>query len=541
MNRLILLLFLSPLFLSAQKETNDKESASLGAADGARLVLGKQKLYAGQFVNALNVFREIETSNQKNATVKYYVGLCQYNLGNKAEAMSTLQKAVALGQDIKPETYLLLGKVYQSEEKYDDALNNLNLFKSSGKGGKEDVEDAELHISQCTVAKTLMANPVAVKISPLGGNINSKYDDKNPCVTADGKRIVFTTRRPETTSDPVDVEGDGKHFENIYLVNMDSTGKFATASNAGSSINTKGHDACTSISPDGRQLFIYKNDMNDRRAIGGNIFVSKFTNGKWKNPEPLGKPINTSYWEGGACISPDGKKCFFTSERKGGFGNSDIWMSEKINKNEWGPPVNLGEQVNTKYDEAGMFLAPDGKTLFFCSNGPGSMGGYDIFRTVYENGKWSAPMNVGYPINSAAKEGQFSVSADQRYAYFSSDRKGGLGESDIYVVELGDYAILEKEGKRASANGLSILRGTIRDGSEGFVMQDVEVTLKDAQGKEVNKITTDDSGQYFFTLPAGTYELALKRKGYKDVSEKVDVPKSEKETITVEKGFLLSK
>jgi hypothetical protein len=540
MNRLILFLFLFPVFISAQKDNKDKDNASLGAADAARMAVAKQKLYAGHFITALNAFREIETANQQNATVKYYVGLCQYNLGEKANATATLMKALELKSDVKPETYLLLGKIQQSDEKYDEAIENLNRFKATGKGEKEDKEDADLHLSQCMNAKAMIAAPLNVKIIPFSGNVNSKYDDKNPCVTADGKKIVFTTRRPETTGDPVDVEGDGKFFENIYMVSLDSTGNFGHAVNAGNSVNTKGHDACTSISPDGRQLFIYKNDMNDRKAVGGNIFVSKNLNGKWKTPEPLGKPINTTYWEGGACISPDGKRCFFTSERNGGFGHSDIWMSEKVDKNTWGPPVNLGADVNSSYDEAGMFLAPDGKTLFFCSNGPASMGGYDIFKTTFENGKWTKPVNIGYPINSASKEGQFSVSADARYAYFSSDRKGGIGESDIYMVDLADYAILEKDGKRTE-NGLCILKGTVREGAEGYVIPDVQITLKDEQGKEINSMLTDDGGQYFFTLQAGKYTISVKKKGFKDISENVELVRIAKGTYTLEKGFLLSK
>ncbi len=158
-----------------------------------------------------------------------------------------------------------------------------------------------------------------------------------------------------------------KREEDInYISQLDTvSGSFTTAATVGSPVNTNAHDACTSISPDGKQIFIYKNDASKAESRGGNVFVSKVNNDKWKKPVSLGKPINSSYWEGGACISSDGKKYFFTSERKGGYGKSDIWMVEKKSKSEWGKPVNLGPEVNTEYDEAGMFLAPDGKTLFF--------------------------------------------------------------------------------------------------------------------------------------------------------------------------------
>ena len=131
-----------------------------------------------------------------------------------------------------------------------------------------------------------------------------------------------------------------------------------------------------------------------------------------ENTRTFGKTYKHFYWEGGACISPDGSTLYFTSERKGGFGNSDIWMAERKSKTEWDVPVNLVAEINTVYDEAGLFLAPDGKTLFFCSNGPNSMGSYDIFRTINKDGKWSKPENLGYPINTIRRDGPFVLGAD---------------------------------------------------------------------------------------------------------------------------------
>ena len=216
-------------------------------------------------------------------------------------------------------------------------------------------------------------------------------------------------------------------------------------------------------------------------------------------------------------------------------------MVERKNKKEWGKPVNLGSNVNSEYDEAGMFLAPDGKTLFFCSNGPNSMGSYDVFKTVLENGTWSKPINLGYPINSSAKEGQLTISADAKFAYLSSDRKGGLGESDLYKIDLKDYAILEKDGKKKTSNGLSILKGVIRDGYEGYGLPDVEVVLSDEKNSVVASTNTNENGEYFFTLKGGDYTLTIKKKGFKEQTEKINLAQSTTETISLEKGYLLKK
>lgn len=542
MNKLIILICSLLIFSTgAFAQKGKKGNVFSNAADEARLFSAKQKLLAGQYLSALNSFRELENDNPGNAVVKFYIAQCFFNLSQFQEAKKSLLKALEINVNVKPETHMIMGRVYQMEDSFDLALKEYALFKSSAKD-KEMQEDVDTFISQCENAKNMVANPVPVVITNLGPGINSKYDDKNPCITADGKQLVFTTRRPETTNDPMDIEGDGKYFENIYIAHWDTTTlSFSTAAGVSKSINTKAHDAVTSISPDGKQIFIYYNDMKDPAKRGGSVYVSKVTNGKWKNPESMGKPINSSYWEGGACVSPDGKRYFFSSERKGSYGGSDIWMVEKKGKSGWGTPVNLGPEINTPYDEAGMFLAPDGKTLFFCSNGPKSMGGYDVFKTVYEKGKWSAPVNVGYPINSSGKEGQLTISADARYAYISSDRKGGFGENDIYVIDLKDYAILEPDGKKKIANGLSILRGTIRDGNEGYGVQDVEIILKDENNTQIASTQTNESGEYFFTTHAGKYVLVIRKKGYMEISETVDIARSEKETVILEKGYLLKK
>ncbi|MBX3163903.1 MAG: PD40 domain-containing protein [Bacteroidetes bacterium] len=531
------------LFLSVLGFAQKKEKKGNAVGDAAKMAIAKQKLYAFDYVGALNTYREVEQNNSNDAPLKYYVGLCYFNLKQYENAKQKLLTAVDINKDLKPETHLVLAKIYQIDEEFDKAIDAATKFKSFKNVEQEDLEDAELLTKQCTNAKMMIENPVNVNVMNMGAGINSAYDDKNPCITADGQKLVFTTRRPESTSALTDVQGDGKYFENIYIADYDTTShKFANAASVGKPVNTLAHDACTSISPDGKQIFIYQNDINNKESIGGNVFVSKVQgDGKWKKPESLGKPVNSTYWEGGVCISPDGKKYFFSSERPGGYGRSDIWVVER-KKKEWGKPVNLGAEINTPYDEAGMFLAPDGKTLFFCSNGPKSMGSYDVFKTVYENGKWSTPVNVGYPINTAAKEGQLTISADARYAYVSSDRKGGLGENDIYKIDLQDYAILEKDGKRKSSNGLSIIKGIIREGGEGYGVPDVEITLTDEAGTTVVASTlTNENGEYFLTLNGGKYILNVVKKGYEKITEPVSLEIGETEVISLEKGYLLKK
>lgn len=548
MNKFLTLFLALSLVSFSQQETEQKDKKEkktnvlTDAGDAAKMVIAKQKMYAVDYVGALNTYREIEKNSPKEPVVLHNIGYCYYFLKQNEKAKEYLLRSIEADPKAKPENHLILGKIAQSESNFDKAVEEFKMMIAAPNKDKESGEDAEVFLKQSENAKAMTSTPLDVEVTNLGPEINSIFDDKNPCVTADGSKLVFTSRRPESTASAVDIEGDGNYFEDIYIANYDSLTKgFGKANEVPGSINTKAHDAVTSISPDGKQIFIYKNDANDKNSRGGDVFVSKVNNGKWRTPEPFGKPIASSYWEGGACISPDGKKLFFFSEREGGLGRSDIYMVEKISKKEYGKPVNLGPTVNSKFDEAGMFLAPDGKTLFFCSDGPGSMGSYDVFKTVFENGKWSAPINLGYPINSVAKEGQLTISADAKYAYISSDRAGGLGGSDVYKINLKEHAILEKDGKKKVSNGLSILKGTVRDGYEGYGLPDVEIILLDASGAQVSSTSTNENGEYFFTLKGGNYKITINKKGFKEISENLELKQSDKETLSLEKGFLLKK
>ena len=516
---------------------------AVDAGDQVKLLLAKQKLFAGQYIGALNIYKEILQKNPQDAPVLFYIGKCHYELKNYEEAMVALKKAIDANKNVMPETHLLIGKIYLRDAKIDEALLEFNTYKSSASYKQGLEEDVNIYISHCDNAKKMMNEAIDVKIDNMGSAINTKYADKTPCISADGKKLVFTSRRPESPDSRRDVDGDGGFFEDIYISNWDTVSKkWLDAETVPGNVNTDAHDACTSISPDGKQIYIYKNDLRDPESRGGDIFVSKVVNNKWKTPEPIGKPINTSFWEGGACISADSKTVFFISERKGGFGHADIWKVNRISKTEWGKPENLGAEVNSEFDEVGVFLAPDGKTLFFSSNGKGSMGSYDIFRTTLEGTKWTKPENVGYPINTVNSDGPLVVSADANTAYIASDRPGGMGASDIYKVDLSNFGIFEKGWKKKENNGLSILKGIIRDSFEGTGISSVDIKITDESGVILANTITNDNGEYFITLKGGViYKLLISKKGYKETEEKVELKVGKNETYTLEKQFMLTK
>lgn len=536
-----LLAFVLLIMLAFQAFPQDNKS-KIDILDNPKVLLAKQTMYGGKYKSAIHQFKTLYDKYPANSELPHHIGYCYYEIADYKNAMDYFSEAEKNGASV-PETHLYLGLLYQKQSNFDKAIEEFNQFKSKVKSKKQIEEsDVEVYMAQCNNAIQMKKNPVPVNIINLGQDINSAYDDATPCVTADGKMLAFNTRRPEDPNSPIDVEGDGKYYQDIYVSYFDTVNKkWTSAQPVPGNVNTDAHDAITSISPDGKIIFIYKNDTKDHEASGGDIFISKIMKNKWKTPEPIGKPINSTYWEGGACLSPDGKTLYFTSERKGGFGHSDIWMSTKINNKEWSKPVNLGSTVNTPYDEVGLFMAPDGKTLFFCSNGPNSMGSYDIFKTTYENGQWTTPVNLGYPINTEFSDGPVSIDATGRIAYFSSDRPGGLGEKDIYMADISEYPLLGNKKERFS-NGLSILKGTVRDGFEGFGIADAKVEIYDDKDVLVSSTITNENGEYFLTLPGDkSYTVKASAKGFQEAKEKINLPTGKEDTYTLVKDFLLKK
>jgi hypothetical protein len=303
----------------------------------------------------------------------------------------------------------------------------------------------------------MMANPVNVKMTSAGDGINTEeHHEYHPSITADGRIMVFTSRRPDTEGGKR-WEGDNDFYEDIYISYWsDSIGGWAPAVPIPGKINSVGHDASLSISPDGRQLFVFKNKN------AGDIFVSKTRMNKnatdaiadgsadaarlmslnrWSKAYSLGANVNSGYWDSNASISSDKRIIYFASERPRGKGNGDIWMARKLSTNKWDGAVNLKE-INTIEDEKGVFVAADRKTIFFSSKGHRNMGGYDIFRSVrQEDGTWSEPENLGYPINTPNDEVDFSLTADGNTAYYST--KGSEnGKYDIIRIDLSNYNLL---------------------------------------------------------------------------------------------------
>jgi outer membrane protein OmpA-like peptidoglycan-associated protein/Tol biopolymer transport system component len=331
-----------------------------------------------------------------------------------------------------------IGTSYQFGLDFDKALDFYGrykdkLIKKLGYQGKDktDMKEVDRRIVECKNGKEFVADPKPFSIVNMGREINSEFEDYAPVLNAEENEIVFTTRRRDGNTYE-NVADDNKPYEDIFTTTRGGS-TWQPAKNIGPTLNNKFNDSNLSFSPDGKTLFIYKDEGN-----GDIYFTERQKDGSWGVLEALPGLINSSYRESSVSITKDEELLYFASERPGGFGGSDIYVCYKDSRGEWSRVKNLGPSINTEFDEDGPFIDYDGKTLYFSSQGRKGMGGFDIFKANLldkEKNEWSEPENMGYPINSPDDDIYFSGTKDGKRWYYSSVREDGLGYSDIYKIE----------------------------------------------------------------------------------------------------------
>ncbi|MFM9838266.1 MAG: OmpA family protein [Cyclobacteriaceae bacterium] len=329
-----------------------------------------------------------------------------------------------------------IGKGYQYGLDFDNAIRfyteyKNKLTKKPGYQGKDkvDMKEVDRRLEECKNGKEFIAAPKPFSIINIGREINSDSEDYAPVLTADESELVFTTRRRDGNTYE-NVADDNKPYEDIFYSKR-SGDKWAKAQNIGP-INIKFSESSLAFSPDGKTLFVYKDEGN-----GDIYFTERKDDGTWGTLEALPGIINSTFRESSVSITKDEDVLYFASERPGGFGGSDIYVCYKDSKGEWSRVKNLGPSINTEYDEDGPFIDYDAKTLYFSSKGRKGMGGFDIFKSNLldkEKNEWSDPENMGYPINSPDDDVFFTGTKDGKHWYYSSVREDGLGYTDIYTI-----------------------------------------------------------------------------------------------------------
>ncbi|GAB3292548.1 hypothetical protein GCM10027511_05760 [Hymenobacter humi] len=496
-----------------------------------------------RYAQALTHYLAAQEFNPNNAALNVKIGDCYLHSATKTAALPFLQKAAKLDATADARTHFLLARALHLSAKWREAMAEYQRYTPMGVNTRNGSDpgitpnDLQRYIQQCRNGQQLMARPARVFIDNAGPELNSADSDYGPVVSADESTILITSRRAGSTGSKKDPEGNG-YFEDVYQATWKGKA-WSRATNLGAPVNTDEHNATVGLAPDGQRMLVYSN------ANGGDLLEANLGGSAWSKPKQLGSRINTRSHETSASYSPDERFLYFVSDKaEGSLGGSDIYKVEMDSRT---PPVNLGSVINTAYGEEGVFMQPDGKTMFFSSEGHNSMGGYDIFKSVFENGKWSTPENLGWPINTPDDDVFFVTSASGRHGYYSSDRPGGLGAKDIYrITFLGPekQPLLSEEDQLLASRlapmkqtvlapavavataQVTILKGTVTDDA---TKQPLEATIDLVDNKSGQTIATfrsnSTSGRYLVSLPSGTnYGIVVRQDGYLFHSENFDLP-----------------
>lgn len=520
------LFVVSSVALEASVQGESKYYNEFNVKENITLMKASRAFNSGFHENSLRLYREVHQNHKDNDFLNFKMGECYLNLNMLKDAGEHFSNVKA-PENLDPYFYFNYGVYFHKIGDYTNALAN---YKSFTKGSEEkEIVRSEVKnlIAQCEYGLVAVKNELKVTIEALSDSVNSEYSDAAPSISADGKMMIYTTRRPENRGG--DLANDGMYFEDIYFSNWNEKKEcWGKAKTLEGSINSKEHDAATSISPDGNYIFVYRNIKDVTQS--GDIFISKLgSTGRWSSPKPI-EGVNSSFFESSACVTPDGNTMYFVSERiRGGLGKSDIWMSNKIGKNLWSKPVNIGDVVNTPEDEIGVFIHPDGKTLFFASQGHHEMnlGGYDIFKTVrQDDGSWSNPENLGYPINTYRDERHFVLTTDGSAGYFTAQRKEGRTDMDIYKVDFTTFNLMTGEEIEVKPV-LKNIKGKIVDGLTKKAVE-INVTATNEETGESFDLSTNENGEFFNTLTSGnTYKITAKKEGYLPYENTIVLEKEE--------------
>jgi len=482
------------------------------------------------FDDALEAYLTLVDKYPDNELFNYRVGVCYlFTNIDKTKAIPYLEVSAHMKKH-SPNALYLLGRAYQFAYRFDDAIKTFNDFKTEGKGSADNMKDADIEIQFCLNAKELMKFPVNVTFENLGKNINSSFDDYYPFVPADESFLVFSSKRGGGGKQKVTANS----FAPSIYISFSKDGQFQPATNIGPPIDQPGKSAeAAGLSKEGDEMLFY---YFDKKGYGS-ICTSTDENGKnFTAPVELPEVINQKgQHQIAASITADGSMIYFASDRPGGLGGIDIYSAKKLPNGSWGTPQNLGPVINTPSNEDFPNISPDGKTLYFSSQGHTGMGGYDIFKATWNDSasRWEAVQNMGYPINTPDDDMNFRLSTSGRYGYISQVRKGGLGGLDIYRITFNDV------GQR-----YSVIRGMVLSSDTTKKIKnysDVMITVSDAKTNELygNYVPNGSTGRYVMILPVGTYKASVMLDGYTEYKEDINI-EDKKSRTEVEQNITLT-
>ena len=503
------LLFILPIGMYAQKTTASQKKTELLYNEA--LSLSRQ----GNSVKSAQRLQEALKIDPSFAPAFFALADLSHEAGKQDDELGYLQKGLAISGDSYPSGYKFLAQIFFKKGEYVAALEGMEHFASLKTSLKQTLKQEEqLLLESCRFSVYAVNNPVSFQPVDPGPAINTDAQEYWPSLNAEGNDLIFTRLLTK--------DGNGLNIgnpqEDFYQSRKDSAGHWKKAVPLGLPVNTEENEGAQTLSADGRVLIFTGCGRSD--GVGScDLYISVNQNGSWTVPVNMGEPVNSGAWESQPSLSADGQILYFVSNRRGGKGKMDIWKAVKTSVSPDGIPLfgdvtNVAE-LNTFGNDHSPFIHPDGKTLYFATDGRPGLGGSDIFMTRLKEERWSEPVNLGYPINTSRNEEGLVVEISGEKAWYTTDRNTGNGR-DIYYFTL--PAALRPDP-------VSYLKGTITDASTGLKIGS-EIVLSDLKtNKQVINISEmENQGNFLICLPAGkNYGLSVTHKGYLFYSENISL------------------
>ncbi|MBN2348532.1 MAG: PD40 domain-containing protein [Bacteroidales bacterium] len=459
---------------------------------------GTQYYQGRDFNNAILSFKQALVIDPE--FIEAYLVLAEVYMDNRKpeQAIEYLKKGLEINPDFYPRAFVNLGLLQFNTGNYSEARESFNHFLTTTSVTSQQKKQVDEEIKKCDFALSLKNNPVAFNPVTIGPAINSTYDEYWPSLSADEQTLVITRLSDSETS-------PGKKQEDFFISRHTKSG-WDTLKSAGFPLNTPDNEGAQSISADGRIMVFTACNRDD--GVGRcDLYYSVREGSRWSLPRNMGFPVNTKFKETQPSLSADGRTLYFSSDRPGGNGQLDLWVSKQNENGIWSTPENLGDKINSSGNEMSPFIHQDNQTLYFSSDELPGMGGYDIFLSRKDStGSWGKPENIGYPINTYKDEFGLIVNSAGTLAYYSSDIIKEQGK-DIFSFEL---------PREVRPIEVSYMKGKVFDVTNKEVLS-ARFELVDLEtGALINQSFSDkQTGEFLVCIPVNKdYMLNVSREGY---------------------------
>ena len=424
-NRIFLL---SSIFLSSAFNVFSGEGDEVNISELKKQA--KKEFALEHYHNAADMLEVVVEKDPTDAWAHYELGISYLHTNSFTEAVTHIKKAhdIDAKHGVDKTYHYWLGKAYHQNHQFDEAIEEYNLYENTLRPHDSEREELELFKSQAIIAQKEYSSPQNIVILNMGKDINTPFDEHSPIMADEGQTLYFTSKKKFEGHEKQD--NVGEFYETIFVTKRDDKGVWSTPTVVPRRANENdAHDACIQIFDNNSKMLMYSDDGH------GNIYLAeKDSLGNWGKYDDLDM-INSSKIEDDATISQDGNFIIFSRESTGLRYDMNLYYTQKDKNGNWSKPLELGNNINSIYEEESPYLSPDGQTLYFASNGPRSMGGYDIFKcNKTSDGSWSNPINMGYPINTVYHDIYYQENSTRTMAFFASHRENGEGELDIYAM-----------------------------------------------------------------------------------------------------------